>query len=43
MPDYFCEELPAAINQSINGVKQMSEIIRAMKEFGADIDKEFSL
>jgi len=40
--DYFCEELPAAINQSINGVKQMSEIIRAMKEFSYPTIKEKS-
>ncbi len=31
--EYLLDEVPSAINQSLEGVKRVSEIVRAMKEF----------
>jgi two-component system NtrC family sensor kinase len=31
--DFICDEVPLAIEQSIDGIKQMAEIVGAMKEF----------
>lgn len=31
--DYLCEEIPKAINESIEGVQRVSRIVQAMKEF----------
>lgn len=31
--DYLLDEIPLAINQSLDGVKRISKIVRAMKEF----------
>jgi len=31
--EYFCEQIPVAIEQTLEGVERVSKIIRAMKEF----------
>jgi len=31
--DYLCQEIPTAIEQSLEGVERVAEIVRAMKEF----------
>ncbi len=31
--DYLCEEVPVAVRQSLEGVEQVSRIVRSMKEF----------
>lgn len=31
--DYLCQEIPTAIQQSLEGVERVAEIVRAMKEF----------
>ena len=31
--DYLCAEIPAALNQSLEGVERVSKIVKAMKEF----------
>ncbi len=32
-PEYLAEEIPAAIDQSLDGISRISSIVRAMKEF----------
>ncbi len=31
--NYLCEQIPAALNQALEGVERVSKIVRAMKEF----------
>jgi len=31
--DYFCEEIPSALDQTLEGVARVSKIVQAMKEF----------
>ncbi|MFK8031911.1 MAG: MHYT domain-containing protein [Gammaproteobacteria bacterium] len=41
-PDYLYEEMPTAIEQSLDGITRISKIVRAMKEFShpGSVDKE---
>ena len=38
--DFYLEEFPAAINESLEGVTQIREIVRAMKDFSHPGEKE---
>ncbi|MTI08268.1 sensor histidine kinase, partial [Curvivirga aplysinae] len=40
--DFLKDELPQAVTQSIEGVKQVSSIVLAMKEFAHPVSKEMS-
>ena len=40
--DYLCEEIPASIRQSLEGIEQIGEIVRAIKEFSHPDAKEKS-
>lgn len=40
--DYLAEEIPAAIDQSRDGVKRISSIVQAMKEFSHPSSKEMA-
>lgn len=41
--NYLCEEIPTAIQQSLDGLRQVSEIVRAMKEFSHPGEKDKSI
>jgi two-component system, NtrC family, sensor kinase len=41
--NYLCEEIPTAIQQSLDGLKQVSDIVRAMKEFSHPGGKDKSI
>jgi PAS domain S-box-containing protein len=38
--DYYCEQIPVAIGQTLEGVERVSKIVRAMKEFSHPGGKE---
>ena len=38
--EYLSEELPLAVDQSIDGVKRVATIVRAMKDFANPVSKE---
>jgi signal transduction histidine kinase len=38
--NYLCEEIPSALNQTLEGVERVSKIVRAMKEFSHPGGKE---
>jgi signal transduction histidine kinase len=38
--DYFCEQIPQALQETLEGVERVSKIVRAMKEFSHPGGKE---
>jgi PAS domain S-box-containing protein len=38
--DYLCEQIPSALNESLEGIERVSKIVRAMKDFSHPGDRE---